>query len=214
MRTPAINLVLEETISRQRLGRYLTATGGELDAALALYERNFRISEAFYTPLQCLEICVRNRFNDVLCATYGADWFQNGNPHLGPDALAMIAGAVAQLGQARKPVTTGAIVAELSFGFWVGLVGPRYDHTLWRTALHRAFQQPLRRKLVHGRLNALRRFRNRIAHHEPIWFRPLWSAHDEIVEAIGWLSPATSAWTLHHSRVPEVLRAERVAPLP
>jgi hypothetical protein len=172
MRTPAINLVLEETISRQR------------------------------------------RFNDVLCATYGADWFQNGNPHLGPDALAMIAGAVAQLGQARKPVTTGAIVAELSFGFWVGLVGPRYDHTLWRKALHRAFQQPLRRKLVHGRLNALRRFRNRIAHHEPIWFRPLWSAHDEIVEAIGWLSPATSAWTLHHSRVPEVLRAERVAPLP
>lgn len=132
MRTPQINQALEKAISKDRLAKYLAHTFGNLDEALALYERNCRLSEAFYTPLQCLEVCLRNHVNDVLCNDYGADWFQNGNPHLKPDALIKITAAISQLTQNQKPITTGAVVAELSFGFWVGLMGTGYDATLWR----------------------------------------------------------------------------------
>lgn len=210
MRTPQINAALELTITRPRLDKYLNASGNDLDLALGLYERNAKLSEAFYTPLQCLEICLRNRINAELSTAFGADWFQNGNPHLEPDALVMIQKALAQLAQDKKAPINGAVVAELSFGFWISLLGARYDGNLWRTSLYKAFVyqgKALARKRVHGRLNALRRFRNRIAHHEPIFYRPLQVAHDEIVESIAWLSPETSAWTAAQSRFTAVFAA-------
>lgn len=96
----------------------------------------------------------------------------------------------------------GDVVAELKFAFWVSLLGPQYDTTIWRSALYRGFLngggKP--RSLVHGRFNALRRFRNRVAHHEPIFSRNLTITHSEIIEAIGWMCADTQAWAAHHSR--------------
>jgi hypothetical protein len=107
------------------------------------------------------------------------------------------------LAQSRKAITLGAVVAELSFGFWVSLLGPRYDATLWRASLYRAFRENgarMKRDRVHGRFNALRRFRNRIAHHEPIFLNNLANTHAEIIEATNWMCSDTAAWTLHISR--------------
>ncbi len=203
MRNPTINASLEISLSAERLSKYLTASGGNLDAALALYERNTRLSESFYAPLQCMEICLRNCLNLKLQKAYGLDWFQNGKAPLLRDAIESILKAVTDLQQARTPITSGGIVAELSFGFWVALLADRYDATLWRQALHSTFREnggPMKRKRVHGRFNALRRFRNRIAHHEPIFLNDLQNRHAEIIEATSWLCANTAAWTLHHSR--------------
>ncbi len=175
------NPVIECSLSRERLNKYFAATGNDLNAALALYERNTRLSEAFYTPLQCMEICFRNKLDAQLTNVYGEDWFRNGKPPFAQDAIDSIQKEIVDLGKARKPITSGAIVAEMSFGFWVGLLGPRYDATLWRRSLHIAFREhgaPMRRDRVHGRFNAMRRFRNRIAHHEPIFLNNLANAHD------------------------------------
>ena len=60
-------------------------------------------------------------------------------------------------------------------------------------------------KQAHGPLNTLRTLRNRIAHHEPIFARDLARDHERILEVAEWISPATTAWIEHHSRVPEVL---------
>jgi hypothetical protein len=43
--------------------------------------------------------------------------------------------------------------------------------------------------------------RNRVAHHEPIFHKPLVKTHDEIIEAIRWMCKSTAAWSIHHSRV-------------
>ena len=164
-----------------------------------------RLSEAFYAPLQCMEICFRNRLCLALAARYGDDWLTNNKVPFQPDATDAIADAFDAI---KKPTPrTGDIVSELRFGFWVGLLGPRYDATLWRATLHRAFRAggPIARRLVHGRFNALRRFRNRIAHHEPIFARNLSRTHNEIIESIGWMCADTSRWAAHHSRVPETL---------
>ncbi|MFO0437906.1 MAG: hypothetical protein ACK5YD_05205, partial [Phenylobacterium sp.] len=60
---------------------------------------------------------------------------------------------------------------------------------------------------VHRRLNALRRLRNRIAHHEPIFHRDLETDHAEVIEAIRWMSADTADWAMLTSRFPEVFRA-------
>ena len=73
LRTAITNRALEVSISKDRLGKYLAAAGGDRDRALTLYERNMHISEAFYSPLQCMEICLRNRMCLNLQSEYGAD---------------------------------------------------------------------------------------------------------------------------------------------
>lgn len=207
MRTPPIDLALAETISHERLEKYLAENAGDLSLAIALYERNCRLSESFYSPLQSMEVCLRNRLSTEMAKTFGLDWLQNGTPPFERDAVDSIAKVIDSLG--RHPVTGGRIIAELNFGFWVGLLGPRYDATLWRLSLHRAFRAAgsKKRSIVHGRFNALRRFRNRIAHHEPIFHRPLAQLHDETIEAIGWMCAETSAWTLHLSNFVAVYTA-------
>ena len=214
MRTAVIDEALEASISRERLGRYLAASEGRLDLALSLYEHNSRISEAFYSPLQSLEICFRNRLCAQLVARYGPDWPTNGRPPLAADAKTAIEAILSGF-QGATP-RLGDIVARLHFGFWVGLLGKRYDQTLWREALHKAFRAgaSVRRVAVHSRFNALRRFRNRIAHHEPIFDRDVFCIHAEIIEAIGWMCPDTAAWTLHLSHVHEASRGEKDSKVP
>lgn len=137
---------------------------------------------------------------------YGEEWFQNGQSPLGSDSLRMILDAKEELQKGRGPITPGAVIAELKFAFWVGLVGPGYDNTLWRGHLYKAFLngggKP--RREVHMRLNAIRRFRNRIAHHEPIFQKDIQTMHNEIIGSIRWMCTHTAAWANYHSRFTEV----------
>src|SRR5579871_5688395 len=90
LRTVIINESLEKTLTRERLEKYLQETNQDLDAALKLYEQNTRISESFYTPLQCVEICLRNSIHYQLSNAYGEEWFRNSAPPLVQDSLHMI----------------------------------------------------------------------------------------------------------------------------
>lgn len=206
MRNPLINNAIEQSLSRDRLGKYLASKGNDLDLAISLYERNTRLAEAFYAPLQTLEIGLRNHLDDHLNAVYGADWMTNGHPPLNEWAHREIIGAQKSLGASKSSVSRGAILAELHFGFWISLLAPQYDATLWRSACHRAFRsngRGLARKIVHSRFNAVRRFRNRVAHHEPIFHLNLEQTHDEVLEACSWICIHTAEWARHHSRFPE-----------
>lgn len=81
-----------------------------------------------------------------------------------------------------------------------------YDMTLWRPALHRAF--PHARKArgdIHRPLDYLRTFRNRIAHHEPIFGRHLVADHASIMEVTGWICTDTRDLIAHHNRIADIL---------
>lgn len=207
MRTPAVNNSLLRTLSAKRLDKYLQAIGNDADKALKLYEENTKLAESFYTSLQGVEICLRNCLHERLTNNYGADWFQNGAPAF-HTSESMLGDAYSVLADAGKtmPYDANDIVAELKFAFWVGLLSRRYDASLWRRTLYRAFPHANRpRDAIYGRFNAIRRFRNRVMHHEPIFHRGLQQVHDEIIEAIGWMCTDTSAWCAHHSRFQSVL---------
>lgn len=200
-------IALEVSISKERLSRYRTENS-DISKAISLYERNTLLAEAFYTSLQGLEICFRNKLHAALQLTYDNDWLLHERVPLAVEGRRHIADAKDVLRSPRRLMTEGAIIAELSLGFWVGLIGPSYDSTLWRKALYRVFSangRYLRRKDVHGRFNAIRRFRNRVAHHEPIWDQDLLSRHREIIEAIGWMCADTAQWVDRRSRLPGVV---------
>jgi hypothetical protein len=209
---PNIINALERALSPERLSTYLAAANGDHAAALRLYVWNTEISAALYGPLQALEILVRNAFHRELSAVYGPTWYDNPQVPLTPPAWARVADAKDTLRRANRPLDPGRIVAELSFGFWERLLthGPpgklNYEMALWRPALHHAFPNSRRRRAdVHKPLPGLRDLRNRIAHHEPIFARPLAAEYQTIIEAIGWMCADTRAWVLHHSTVPSVL---------
>ncbi len=69
---------IESALSPQRFGRYLEWAGGDRDRALSLYGLNTSLSESLYTPLQMLEVTLRNRINSVLIEAKGDNWFYSG----------------------------------------------------------------------------------------------------------------------------------------
>jgi hypothetical protein len=197
LRTTNVNNSLERTISRVRLKKYLEMADGNLDAAISIYEQNIKISEAMYPVLQGLEICLRNTINLAMEEVFGNNWLTNGTPPFDGGTIREIQITAQKL----KSPTNDDIVAALKFSFWVSLIAPRYDATLWRMAIYRGFNsmRGLRRSVIHGRMNALRRFRNRVAHHEPVMNNAT-QMHDEALEAIRWMCRDTAVWIVSCSR--------------
>lgn len=211
---------LETSLSPERMGTYLAATQGDREKAVRLYTWNTAVSAAFYGPLQGLEVALRNAMHRELARAYDrADWYDNPAAQLDRGCLRRIANAKDNLKRGDYAQDPPHVVAALSFGFWVSLLGPggliqpdprqkaNYEMTLWRPALYRAFPHGprLSRRAAHKPLNYLRTLRNRIAHHEPIFRRHLQRDYESIQDVAGWISPHKRDWIAHHSRVAELL---------
>jgi hypothetical protein len=70
---------LDRPLTGGLTSRYLSATSGDLDQALQLYEKNVAVSKALFGILHGLEITVRNRLLHALSTDIGvADWYQQG----------------------------------------------------------------------------------------------------------------------------------------
>ncbi|MFY1578934.1 hypothetical protein ACN26Z_29010 [Verrucosispora sp. WMMD703] len=198
-------------ISELRLAPYVAAEGGDLGRALRLYAWNVEVSGAFLGILHLLEIRLRNALDEQLCRMYQRqDWWDAPDlriHHIGRRAVVR----AAQVVSARSGVIThGHMVAELSFGFWVGLLGRGgscdYETRLWRPALRHAFPHYRgRRQPLYTDLDHIRTFRNHVAHHEPIHDRHLAADRLTIFRLLGWICPDFADWVTPLDRVPEVL---------
>lgn len=173
-------------ISEPRLKKYLdeakkcySSPDEQMDHALRLYAWNTALCAAFYGPIQALEIALRNAINQQLINKFGTEWyeqdsgiqFQDSGIQFDEKALGQIEKVKEHLNRRKIKITADNIVAQLSLGFWVKLFESEYE-TLWRKALHKMFQNNRpKQKDLKGRLIVFRDFRNRIAHHEPIFDR-------------------------------------------
>ncbi len=205
---------LELALSLERFGRYLAWAGSDRERAIELYTLNTRISESLYTPLQSLEVALRNRIHVVMAEAVGDEaWFHQAGVLLNDRQPEQLTKAVEDLNAVNKMPTPGRIVAALSFGFWTAMFGPHYEG-LWRTTLHRIAAKPdgkrLKRKDFSGPLTPIRSIRNRIAHHEPIIMWDLPGIHRRMVELTKWLSPAAAAWCRQNDRFERVYPGERI----
>lgn len=202
---PTVVQALVSSISIERLSAYLEKTSDNREKALELYAWNTEISAELYAPLQGLEITMRNAMHRELSSVYGVDWYdKTPKVPLTENAIKKISHAKHIVQNNGNTVDSPHIVAELSFGFWIALLGHGYQrdyhNKLWTPALHKAFPNiKMKRKSIHKRLDDLRILRNRIAHHEPIFTRDLRADYISVKEVISWICPDTAEWVDHHN---------------
>lgn len=193
--------------SSERLEAYRPSNGDNKDM-IETYLWNIGLSEALYPTLQAVEIALRNNIYAAGVRFYGDSmWFAN------PSVLTLQSLQRQQLDSARrdleragKSVTVGRLIAELGFGFWTSLFNRPYERHLWAPPnlellsmvfpnVSRSFRS---RNKIAKRLNDIRRLRNRVFHHEPVWnlgMPNLKTRHSQVVETIGWLSMAVKETT-------------------
>lgn len=202
---------LAEIISPLRLGTYLNAAGHDADKALRLYLWNARIGEAFHIPIQSVEVGLRNRVSDGLSAAFGPDWWQDAGYLALADAKrqADLSQAIQRLNRKGKALSTGQLIASLSFGFWIGMLHKRYNPTIWSKHLATAFPSlpaGVNRIRLHSEASEIAELRNRIWHHEPIFYRNLMGDYSRCMAVLNWLCPTKASWVKPYCRVPTVIR--------
>jgi hypothetical protein len=174
------------TITPPRMSTYDVATPSGFGTrrtreSLKLYLWNAEVAAAFMVPLHLCEVAVRNAAAEAVSAHYGSNWpwstsFRRTLPN---DAVGYSPRADLS-NQAQRQSTTGKVIPEVKFIFWQRLFTSRFDAALWDEQLLRVFPNapdgaavPELRERVFGDLEKIRKLRNRIAHHEPIFNRQL-----------------------------------------
>ncbi|HEU0015048.1 MAG TPA: hypothetical protein VFQ45_15270 [Longimicrobium sp.] len=206
---PLISLAaLERAFSPERLRAYRLPSDADETDGLARYLWNLALADAIQPALHVLEVAFRNEISRAAAKLtsgrrYAFDripsWLDAKPSMLLEHEQAKVARAKEQLGTDPRSQTEGHLIAKLDFGFWVALCrhpyadwrasGPR----LWPRTLELAFRArpaaaTTQSHILH-RFDPVRRFRNRVAHHEPVWDRDYLRQHDYILESIGWMSP-------------------------
>ena len=113
-------------------------------------------------------------------------------------------------------VPVGKVVAELRFAFWVSLLTSAHQQRIWGNHLAVAFPHlpgaggnpadvARARQLLHDEVDGIRKFRNRVAHHEPLLRLRLEDELRRLVRVVGWRSPVTAAWLEESQRVGRLL---------
>jgi hypothetical protein len=160
-------VALRSSVSAERLQRYESIAAGDAARALRLYMRNTALSESLYGPIQGLEVTLRNKIHQRLRDQFGARWYDESCVGLQYAQRDQVLRAKQSLEQQGKPLDPPRLIAELSFGFWVGLFGRRYETNLCRPHLRQLFvnaPRPFLRRDAHSVLENIRSLRNRVAH--------------------------------------------------
>lgn len=171
---------------------------------------NTTLSEAFYAPLQGLEVALRNSIHRAISDSYGGpDWILIPGTYLRPSEQEMMREAIRFLGVRGKPLTAGYMISELKFGFWTSLFDSHYDK-LWHRIIKAVF--PAMPKVIRTRselsrrINSVRRLRNAVSHHHSIWhWRDLKEQHEGIYILLCWIEPEFAEFIKKQDRFPNVL---------
>lgn len=201
-------LAIKHALSAPRIGTYEAATAASvpLTGALALYAWNAQVSAALMAPLHICEVVVRNAAADAIARVYGSNWpwqqvfvVSLPDPTKGYNPREEL--LKARIGQPNA----GKVIPELKFIFWQRLFTRRFDDRIWRPHLRTIMPllDPAKkiselRALIYAELDELRKLRNRIAHHEPIFLRNLADDIQKIRALIALRCPITSAWMMHN----------------
>ncbi|MGL5139452.1 MAG: hypothetical protein ACRC7G_16970 [Beijerinckiaceae bacterium] len=170
---------------------------GDIIKAIELYIWNLKVSSAFVPALALTEIAIRNAFDRELRTLFGANWFEEKSlvEQLSEYWKAKLARIISEeRKRRRRDITSGDIVAELNFAFWVQLSTPKAARSIWKNAFPPVFPAApagLSAPHLHAKLERMRVLRNRIAHHEPIFNRHLAAEHDNIRELLLWRCSST-----------------------
>ncbi|GIU51189.1 hypothetical protein TUM4438_39940 [Shewanella sairae] len=205
---------IEQTLSVSRLSTYrnaIRAAHGQdcLKTSISLYEWNADLSAHFLVAIHIYEFTLRNAISEAISLRYGADWpinvtFQNSLPAWQKSELL-------GLDEVINYQSIGKVLPELRPFWFENMLRQANDLRIWAPFIHQVFPyadgitpQQVRSSLKDGCFK-IRKLRNRIAHHEPIFKQTtLQQAYPLITEAIQWRCQDTKRW---------LDKIERITPL-
>lgn len=218
---------LERGLSVERLAGYRLNPADTDREAAARYLWNVAIAESLHTCLHFTEVTLRNAIHQEMSVKFNNPlWFEDPAVVTQPtiDKIQEIRQDIAR--EARQDqrtvpvITAGDLVAKASFGFWVSFFYGAYTnptsqlwsgHSLKRVFPHATNEQRKPRELRKV-FERVRRLRNRVSHHEPVWNRPhLVTAHTEIHEVIRWMNPEMEVLASQLDRFQAVYSGSTVA---
>ncbi len=98
-------------------------------------------------------------------------------------------------------LSIGKVIPDLKFAFWQRMFTGRHDTRLWDSELFRVMPNldtaqsvAALRFAIYNDLEDVRRLRNRIAHHEPIFTRDLADDYQKILALVSYRCAVTAAW--------------------
>lgn len=173
---------ITENISLDRLSSYRYNDSDDLSLILSRYIYNVQISESFYPIIATLEVALRNRLYNAIAELKGQNWLLeeiNQQIILSDNERNILLEAYKKVKRKHNSPTIGAIIAELTFGFWVNLCKKSYKNSLWDKQdffsnvfpdFDNYFSSPTwdKTKVIFPELKEILRLRNRIFHHEII----------------------------------------------
>jgi hypothetical protein len=198
---------IAEAMHAARIDRYLPAAGGSQEDAFQLYLWNCALCEAFYLPLHISEVVVRNAMQTLLLSRLGEQWYANTTFRslLDMKYAKSLDGAI---DDERKQhgilLTSHHVVSAVSFGFWQHLLTKRFDRLLWQRGLRVAFPHlpnSATRQTVYDQMNVIRKWRNRIAHHQAIFDKGPMRHYQETLKLALWVSLDVGSWLTSCSKV-------------
>jgi len=194
-----------------RIDRYMPAASGSQEDAFRLYLWNCALCEAFYLPLHIAEIAVRNTIHNRLTERLGEQWFDHQlfKNILGDRQYDDLEDAVEdERNRHGLLMNRHHLVSSLSFGFWQHLLTNRFERLLWPRGMKDAFPNlpnAMERKDVHDRLEIIRKWRNRIAHHKAIFDQGPSRKFQETLQLVRWVSHDVADWLTSASKVTEAI---------
>jgi hypothetical protein len=201
---------IEQWISGPRFAPFLDCANGNHQHALEIYVWHANLTAACFQVVHHFEVLLRNTVDRALGSRDSglaaeSSWMLNAVA-LPPNALIQVEAVLRRSAKDGVRPTKDRLISSLPFSFWVHIFGrsPKCE-ALWRGALHEEFPGVARRKDVLVRLESLRKFRNRLAHHDSLLSLNVRARHETMLEVAGWISPDAKRWLEGESTVGEVL---------
>ena len=174
----------EDTISPERMQRYVLACGNDTRRAMTLYRYNLKLSQEMFTLISCFEVSLRNKINKEMVANFGNDWLRDfilpgGRFDTDPrvdGTRKIIKKAYEGLIRSHNYSHT-KLLAEMEFGVWKFMFN-NVQYRIANRCLLNIFpnkptstaQHQYDNTFVFNDLKVINTIRNRIAHHEAICF--------------------------------------------
>jgi hypothetical protein len=196
----------KQLFSNERIAAYEKIAKKYHKDPLELYLLNTQASGAFHFPLHICEVALRNTIDSALSSIFTHDW------HINLLFQRMIDGyqrdkLLTSIDKNKRNgvVPKGKIIAELTLGFWINLLSPKYAQSIWSQHFYGCFAnyQALNprstnpanaQNALYAQLKALNKFRNRIAHYEPIIKGNLQAEYQRIITIISYIDIVFAKW--------------------
>lgn len=198
---------IKKALSYARMATYEKYTNQE--QALELYHWNLHTSSAILECIAVCEVVIRNAVSEALSNAYGDKWcwdsaFVGSLQHKARTAL---------MKASMDSDDIDRVIPELPFFFWQSLFTARFDNKIWndhlQTVLPNAKDVKIRGEIFND-LERIRKLRNRIAHHEPIFQRNLKLDYQITIKLIEYRCADTAAWVCQWQSVDAALKSKPI----